>query len=433
MLRYAITQNIATRFSRPGPVEVPGGAADTATAAALVPIATWIGDELLGQLSDADRAAADRRHRPDAHLLYNGSIGAGVFYAALARVTAEVRWAAAARRALERSLRFVGRSDFDASVEQMGIGGLAGLGSLVLGLTYAGALLRDATILDAAHRVAGRIDRRRIASDRAHDIVDGAAGALLAVLTLHDASPDETLLATAVACGDHLIAAQTARQTGAGWPSAAGGVLAGFAHGAAGISTALLRLSAATGRTEYFDAARRGLDFVGSLFSLADANWPIGEPDAENAAGMIGRMNAWCHGAPGIALAAAEAVDVAPHLALVQQARQALPRIDRWDLGQADHLCCGHLGRAEVLLTAGDRLGVTSAASAAHVIAVRVVARARRRQHFRLSTAGVEYRVLDPGFFRGLSGIGYQLLRLSAPGRLPSVLGFQAVPRMDPA
>ena len=36
----------------------------------------------------------------------------------------------------------------------------------------------------------------------------------------------------------------------------------------------------------------------------------------------------------------------------------ALPRISRWDLAQADHLCCGHLGRADALLTAGDRLGV---------------------------------------------------------------------------
>ena len=58
--------------------------------------------------------------------------------------------------------------------------------------------------------------------------------------------------------------------------------------------------------------------------------------------------------------------------------------------------------------------------------AAQVVQRARQKGHFRLSSTGFEYRVFDIGFFRGLSGIGYQLLRMAAPGRLPSVLGFEA-------
>jgi hypothetical protein len=33
--------------------------------------------------------------------------------------------------------------------------------------------------------------------------------------------------------------------------------------------------------------------------------------------------------------------------------------------------------------------------------------------------------VFEPSFFQGLSGIGYQLLRLAAPERLPSVLAFE--------
>ena len=60
MLRYAITQNIATRFSQPCPVEAPARPVrrTPATAAALLPMATWIGDELLRQLPDADRCGA---------------------------------------------------------------------------------------------------------------------------------------------------------------------------------------------------------------------------------------------------------------------------------------------------------------------------------------------------------------------------------------
>ena len=57
-------------------------------------------------------------------------------------------------------------------------------------------------------------------------------------------------------------------------------------------------------------------------------------------------------------------------------------------------------------------------------IAGSVVARARERGHFRLSTGGAEYEVFTPGFFQGLSGIAYTLLRFADARRLPSVLAF---------
>jgi lantibiotic modifying enzyme len=145
-------------------------------------------------------------------------------------------------------------------------------------------------------------------------------------------------------------------------------------------------------------------------------------------------MNAWCHGAPGIALASRR---LAEHEArtgqaggsgpILAQARSALERLPEWGPNQADHVCCGPLGRVDVLLTAGPALGVADAVPRARAIARRVLARARTRQHFRLSTPGFEYRVFDPGFFKGLSGIGYTLLRLAAPDRLPSVLSFDVL------
>jgi lantibiotic modifying enzyme len=36
----------------------------------------------------------------------------------------------------------------------------------------------------------------------------------------------------------------------------------------------------------------------------------------------------------------------------------------------------------------------------------------------------VDYRVFDPGLFRGLAGIAYVLLRAARPDGLPSVLTF---------
>jgi lantibiotic modifying enzyme len=163
------------------------------------------------------------------------------------------------------------------------------------------------------------------------------------------------------------------------------------------------------------------------LFSPLDASWPAAAPEADDLGTTMGRMSAWCHGAPGISLAAASCLDISTEPTMLTQVRAALGCLARWGPNQADHLCCGHFGRVDVLLTAGRRLDMPEAEDAARSLAARVLARARARHHFRLSTPGIEYRVFDPGFFRGLSGIGYELLRLAAPARLPSILRFDAV------
>jgi lantibiotic modifying enzyme len=285
-------------------------------------------------------------------------------------------------------------------------------------------------LLDGALRVAGLIDSHRIASDRYYDVVDGAAGALQAALVLHEVRASDALEGVAMRCGDHLIASHIESQNGWAWPSSTRQHLVGYAHGSAGIAAALLRLFAVTGRTVYRDAAAQALEFVSGLFGEVDANWPVSKPDPDNVVTVISKMNAWCHGAPGIVAAAASAADGGVDSAIVSQARRALDTVERWGMIQADHLCCGHLGRADALLTAGGTLGLETPRAAAIDIATRVLTRARARRHFRLSTPGVEYLVFSPGFFRGLAGIGYQLLRLAAPERVASILFFGAKGRL---
>jgi lantibiotic modifying enzyme len=91
-----------------------------------------------------------------------------------------------------------------------------------------------------------------------------------------------------------------------------------------------------------------------------------------------------------------------------------------------DHLCCGGMGRAEVLLVVGqaraDEALVWEAQRRAALLAARVLEAGRAG----LRVAGFESGAFRPGFFRGWSGIGYQLLRTAAPARLPSVLAFEA-------
>ena len=416
VLERALTDSIVSRFGTP----FESGDQDFTAAA------EWIGRELRDR--GVERAAAT-------HHLYDGSLGSGVFLSALAATTGSAEWRRLASVALAPALAWAGVGGRRQPLtppetsDPFHIGGCSGLGSIVYGLTVAAGLLGDERPLAAARRVAALIDRDRIAQDRSFDIVDGGAGAIMSLLALNDVAPDAALLQAAQLCGDHLIASHVEHAAGWTWPSAADGDtrrLIGFAHGAAGIGAALGRLADATHCSRYREAAACALAFVQRNFSEPDATWPVAEADAGDVSTTLIRMNAWCHGAPGIAIAAMSARQRRRREEdLVQQARVALERLPEWSASQADHLCCGHLGRADVLLTAGRTLGVADAQSRADAIGRRVLARARARQHFRLSTAGFEYRVFDPGFFRGLPGIGYAFLRLANPERIPSVLAFE--------
>jgi lantibiotic modifying enzyme len=141
-------------------------------------------------------------------------------------------------------------------------------------------------------------------------------------------------------------------------------------------------------------------------------------------------MAAWCHGAPGVGLARAVARPVLDDATVPSEIEAAVATTIEASKAGGDHLCCGALGRADVLLTVGRAEGRPEWIEAAAALASGVAERAARERRFALPGSAFEYRVFHPGFFKGLAGIGYGLLRVAAPARVPSVLGFQ-VPAPD--
>ncbi|HEX8358514.1 MAG TPA: lanthionine synthetase LanC family protein, partial [Longimicrobium sp.] len=118
----------------------------------------------------------------------------------------------------------------------------------------------------------------------------------------------------------------------------------------------------------------------------------------------------WCNGAVGVALGRVT-YGAEPSAAVLRAAGE-------WEIGAAtDHPCCGHLGRAELLLAAGRQ-------ERALALAGELVARARTARTYQIARELPDARAA-PAFFQGVSGIGYQLLRLTHPATLPSVLSFR--------
>nr|MDQ6921221.1 type 2 lantipeptide synthetase LanM [Candidatus Dormibacteraeota bacterium] len=339
---------------------------------------------------------------------------------ALASVTGEDRLRSLALAALRPVLTALAESPRRAAGE-LGIGGLTGLGSVVYALVVCARLLKEPALLAAAESAAGAVDRRQVDSDRELDVVAGSAGALLGLLALQEAIGSEPALERAILCGEHLLARRTATPTGSrAWRSHSEQPLAGFAHGAAGAAYALLLASAAFGRPDFRGAAEEAISYEATLFDPAERNWRDLRP-APSAARR--QLSAWCHGASGIGLARLGGLQLLDSPQVRADVTAAVLTTRSVGQGSSDQLCCGAMGRVETLLVAGHRLATPQLNSAAREIASQTLSGANGRGRFVLA-GGAVAEGYSPGFFQGLSGIGYQLLRVARP-ELPSVLLFE--------
>ena len=381
--------------------------------------ATWIAPAYLRLDERTDEGVS--------YYLYDGAAGISLFLAALATVVHRPIDRELALAAL-RPIKLVMESEQPSRLlEQEGIGICNGLGSLVYSLTVVASLLEEEKLIDLARRLALEISDAKIAKDRRLDLEGGAAGAIVALIELFDVTGDRAVLARAIACGEHLLRQELPPSRGGSWRGEETGenstALAGLAHGAAGFAWALSRLSATTRNSQYLAAAKRAIEYERSLYSSAEGNWPVLTSDGESRF-----MTAWCHGAPGLALGRLGSLVAINGVEASAEIDQALRTTSGSGMSPIDHLCCGNAGRAEVLLTAGRRLGRPALVFEAGKRMAAVVRRAEARGSFSLRVSDEENRSFQPGFFRGCSGIGYQLLRMAEPS-LPSILSFEGVGR----
>lgn len=344
--------------------------------------------------------------------LYGGTGGIALFFAALERI-AGGGWGDLALRLALSSAALPSEAH-----ESAGIGGLVGLGARIYTLVALGELLGATEPLREAQQIAARITPERITADARLDVTLGTAGTVLALLALDAALPVERPagpdpLEIAASCVRHLLARRLPDSVA--WAAPGRPPEAGFAHGAAGIAYALLRFAARTGDAEARAAARAAIAFERSLL-------PAGKSI----------QTTWCRGAPGIALARLGALDVHADAEVRDEIRAALAATLDSSLTPMDHLCCGNLGRADILLEAGKILAEAELAEAARELAGQVLDRAAARGGLSWLPSG-QVSGFDPSFFRGAAGAGYSLLRLAAPEHLPCVLRLEPLRSTRPS
>jgi lantibiotic biosynthesis protein len=364
--------------------------------------------------------------------LYGGSSGVALFLAELFAQTGDPELRRTALGAIARSIRVLEGSQGGAGSPLSLFGG---------GLGVAFAAHRVGALADApelANAVESILGRAAAAVDAPHmlDVVGGNAGAIPALLALRHAPGGDRNEGLAVALGEELCRTATRNGDVMTWaPELATGPgvgttpLTGFAHGASGIAWALLELYGAIGRADFFEAATGAFAYEDSLFNPQVGNWPdlrSGSPGVP-APSSPSYAVAWCHGAPGIALARLRAIALDPDRADAHRAaaRAAVATTratieSTLPLGRCDAtLCHGLLGLAEVVLIAGRLLDDVNALDFARGVGRNLIERHAEAGDW---PSGVGSTGPNPSLMLGTAGVGYEFLRLHDPEGVPPVL-----------
>ncbi|WP_214416726.1 type 2 lanthipeptide synthetase LanM family protein [Sphaerisporangium fuscum] len=370
--------------------------------------------------------------------MYGGSYGVAVVLAAYARETGqdradEVPGLDALLAGLLRTIRMGEEQDAESS--RTGPrrrpdppGGYVGIGSRVWGwllLHRLGAVGTEEATSRA--RALARELPEAVAADENHDLLTGMAGAVVPLLRLAERTGDRQWAAAAHGIGERLASLARAGDDGARWPTTTYPQgLGGLSHGATGIGWALARLSGAVGteqsgtlagqasRFERFNAlAGQAFRFEESLYDPAGGGWR----DLREADDPRVTSSAWCHGAGGIGVVAADLLareDDRRHRDVLRRAAASC-----WSHGfDWNHtLCHGDLGNWEVLHRAIE-VGLGPEGLSPQALAARVIGSLERHG----PVSGLARDAFAPGLLSGVGGIVYQLLRMHPESRLPSVL-----------
>lgn len=358
--------------------------------------------------------------------LFAGASGVALFLAALARRTGKDAYRDLALAALQPIRATLASPYLGLWARKLGAGGFTGVPSVAYGLAMVGALLGEESLLRDAVGVANSLTPRMIEQDKLRDVALGAAGAILALLAVHQRTPESSLLEQAISCGDKLLRERVqAGPNMRAWSTIRERPLTGFSHGAAGIAYALFVLSRESGLPRFATAAAEGIAFERTQFLPEQANWPDLRflPDEH---GRPRCMTTWCHGASGIGLSRLALGALLERQDFYQEAEAGMATTHNAPPVFVDHLCCGNLGRAAILEQGARQFNRPEWSHRGRALTRTVIDSARQHKNNYALFWKLPRTLPNPGLMQGVAGIGYYFLqaadRFEGKSTLPEIL-----------
>lgn len=341
--------------------------------------------------------------------LYHGLTGVALFLCHLGRMTSDVRYTRLARDGLRTVLAQLNQGTLDR------LGGMAGTGGVIYALCEMALAWQDESLIDAADALALRADIPPGRQDVA-DFTEGAAGTIAGLLALYPHRPSGRLRDQIRTQADWLIETAIRTPAGIGWLSEqlreigrADRPIAAFAHGGAGVIGPLFRSAALLGEDRYQLAADQALAYEQAMYDTHTGTWD---------AGHAHELAYWCYGAVGIGLSRLSCLEyLQGNQTCRSEIASALAALEAQP-GGTHCLCHGDAGNLELFLQAAQVLAEPRWEQAAAMLAGRMLSDFDDAGW----VCGNALALQTPGLMTGLAGIGYGLLRVADPARVPAIL-----------
>jgi lantibiotic modifying enzyme len=236
----------------------------------------------------------------------------------LFKITGKVKFKTVAMASWKRSVHYQKTNPFPASAISFYAGEL---GLLYVGhrLGYGEGDTKQSMVSDMAWLLQ-KLDRG-LATQHSLDVIGGNAGAIGPLLFLANRYHLRRCRELAIECANEIISLGNWQGEMCIWSAPKiHGVeldnppLTGFSHGASGIGLALLEAYRETGDRTYLTHANGAFAFEEQLFNSDEGNWiDTRYPHFKRDGKICGTFRgAWCHGAPGIAMAHLRAIRLNP-------------------------------------------------------------------------------------------------------------------------
>ena len=359
--------------------------------------------------------------------LYSGNAGIILFLAHLGELTGDAKY----RDLAEKTFNNLCHHLREGSHELFALGAYSGWGGILYLMTELGHLWQKPELWDLAETQIPTM-MSFLEEDGFFDVLYGAAGGIGSLLTLYKVRPNPFILEQAIRCGNHLLKHQTQYGGHKGWiiPATGDKPLAGFSHGSAGIAWAMFHLAEATGDQRFEQAARDAVNYERSIFCEPFGNWPdlraMGTDKPSHHPDGLRFMNAWCHGASGIALGRLGTPAIFRDPQSDREVGIAIETTRINGFGGSHCICHGDLGNLEMMHLASIRWKDATLNREVYRRAKTIVDSFEQHGHL----CGIPLGVETPGLMNGLAGIGYQLLRLAKPSRVPCIMVLESASQL---
>ena len=302
----------------------------------------------------------------------------------------------------------------------IGIGGTVGLGSLIYSLVKVYEFTQNKKYLDLAEKCIFDLEFDVLKYDFKFDITSGLSGFILSLIKLNSYLNSEKIKKLIKDLATRLISLGFEEDKFINWNYQLDKKILGFSHGSSG---GLFTLSKIYNLLDNFDSNKINsiLDYEQSYYKLEHNNWPDFRDVEENF-----NTVSWCHGGVGIGFARLQLLrDGYKNSLIYQNIDNIITKMISKNLEYTDTVCCGLGGWVDFLIELEKiKFPDERISNFKKVVIKKLLFNYSLLDNFYYGKK-LNPRLINPGFYQGISGIGYVLIREIDPDTYKSILLFE--------